>query len=320
MTFKGPSVLYLYNKQCCDIMKRKIMIVSIVVLTVIFLMAAGCIGNEETVDGEGTLTGDDSVQQRKEATIGYVLWDGEIASTNVMKQVLEQAGYDVEIIAVDAGALYLGVAEGEFDFTTSAWLPQTQKNYWERYGEDIDSVAVNLEDCRIGLAVPEYVTIDSIEELNAEKDRFDGQIIGIDPGAGIMQNTENVITEYGLDYELIASSNVGMTTSLSRAISNEEWVVVTLWSPHWAFNRWDLKYLEDPKGVMGDADHVETLARKGLAEDDPELYAILERFAWTHEDIQSVMVDLENGMSEEEAAKKWVDNNPEKVNYWLGVN
>lgn len=277
-------------------------------LVLVSLVGAGCVQEEVTDDGT----------EAKEVSIGYVLWDGEIASTNVMKIVLEQAGYDVEITAVDAGPLYQGVADGQFDFTTSAWLPQTQKSYWDNYGEDIDSVAINLEDCRIGLVVPEYVTIDSIEELNTEKEKFDGEIIGIDPGAGIMSVTENAIDEYALDYELISSSSAGMTAALNGAISDEEWVVVTLWSPHWTFGRWDLKYLEDPKGIYGEADHVETLARMGLAEDDPELYAIIGRFSWTHEDIQSVMADMENGVSEEEAAKNWVDNNPEKVAEWLG--
>ncbi len=277
------------------------------------VMVSGCADQDTTGD-----TGTEEATT-KEATIGYVLWDGEIASTNVMKLVLEEAGYDVEIIAVDAGALYQGLADSQFDFTTSAWLPQTQKNYWETYGEDIDSVAVNLEDCRIGLVVPAYVTIDSIEELNANKEQFNGEIIGIDPGAGIMSTTETAIEEYGLDYELIASSSAGMAADLKSSIDDEEWTVVTLWSPHWTFNSFDLKYLEDPNGIFGEADHVETLARVGLLEDDPELYEIIGRFQWTHDDIQSVMSDLVSGMSEEEAAQKWVDANPEKVNEWIGA-
>ena len=292
-------------------MNGKIKSVLIMLLVLVSLIGAGCVQEGEVTD-EGTESTAEPVK------IGYVLWDGEIASTNVMKIVLEQAGYEVDITAVDGGPLYQGVADGQFDFTTSAWLPQTQKNYWDQYGEDIDSVAINLEDCRIGLVVPEYVTIDSIEELNAEKEKFDSEIIGIDPGAGIMSVTETAIDEYALDYELVPSSSAGMTAALNGAIADEEWVVVTLWSPHWAFGRWDLKYLEDTEGAYGEADHVETLARKGLAEDNPELYAIISRFSWTHDDIQSVMADMENGMSEEEAARKWVDNNPEKVAEWLG--
>jgi glycine betaine/proline transport system substrate-binding protein len=35
-----------------------------------------------------------------------------------------------------------------------------------------------------GLVVPAYVTINSIEELNANKDKFKGEIIGI--GGGLM--------------------------------------------------------------------------------------------------------------------------------------
>ncbi|MCK9308182.1 MAG: glycine/betaine ABC transporter, partial [Methanoculleus sp.] len=69
----------------------------------------------------------------------------------------------------------------------------------------------------------------------------------------------------------------------------------------------------------GGAEDIVTLARQGLATDDPEAYGILTRFEWTAEDIASVMTDIEGGMPEEEAAKAWVDANPEKVQAWLGT-
>ncbi|ABE51486.1 glycine betaine ABC transporter substrate-binding protein [Methanococcoides burtonii] len=288
-------------------MNGKIKSLLMVLLIAISLVGAGCVQQEDGTDTES-----------KEVTVGYVLWDGEIASTNVIEQVLEKKGYDVEIIAVDAGALYLGVAQGDFDFTTSAWLPVTQENYWNQYGDQLVSVRNNLENCPLGLVVPAYVEIDSIAELNDNKEMFNGEIIGIDPGAGIMQNTENAIEAYGLDYKLISSSTAGMTAQLRKAIDDEEPVVVTLWSPHWSFGRWDLKYLDDPEGVFGQADNVETLARTGLEEDMPEVYDVLTRFHWTHEDIQSVMSDMESGMAPEDAAAKWIENNSEKVNEWLG--
>lgn len=291
----------------------------------LFLFGAGCTekATDPAAEGEGAEATDETTGPASEFTekikIGYVLWDGEIASTNVIQQVLQEAGYkNVEIIAVDAGPLYQGLADSEFDFTTSAWLPQTQANYWNTYGDRVDSVRVNLEKCPVGLVVPSYMEISSIEELNANKDKFGGEIIGIDPGAGIMSVTETAIKEYGLDMELVASSSAGMAATLTKAINSEEPIVVTLWSPHWSFNRWDLKYLEDPKGVYGKADNVETLARKGLQEDMPGLYGILERFEWTHDDIQSIMIDIENGTKPEEATAKWIENNPDRVREWIG--
>lgn len=309
------------NSKFNSSIKKFGLILAIGLLIGLTLFASGCAekGNE-AVDGvEVTSSMTEASEFSEPVKIGYVLWDGEIASTNVMQQVLKQVGYkNVEIVAVDAGPLYQGVASGQFDFTTSAWLPYTHQSYWETYGDRVDSVQTNLEDCKIGLVVPAYVTIDSIEELNSEKEKFNGRIVGIDPGAGIMQASETAISEYDLEMKLISGSSAAMTASLKKAVDSEEWEAVTLWSPHWAFNRWDLKYLDDPKGVYGDADHVETLARLGLKEEKPNLYGILTRFQWTHDDIQAVMMDIENGMKPEEAAEKWVENNPEKVKEWIG--
>ena len=282
-------------------MRSTLVLVGILVLC---LISAGCTGTEA---------------EAKEVSIGYVTWDCAIASSNVMKLVFEEAGYDVELIAVDAGPLFQALARGDVDFTTTGWLPHTHESYWEQYGDRIDYVKPNIPGAaRIGLVVPTYVTIDSIEEMNSVADQFNGRIVGIEPGAGIMTRTEQAIDEYDLNYELVASSSAGMATELSSSINNEEWVVVTGWSPHWKFGRFDLKFLEDPKGVYGGAEDIVTLARQDLATDDPEAHGILERFEWTGDDIASVMTDIAGGMPEEEAAQKWVDANRDKVDVWLG--
>jgi len=291
-------------------MKRKNVsgIIVLGIVAVCLVITAGCTGS----DGGAATSEDTSI------SIGYVLWDSEIASTNVLKQAFEKAGYTVEITAVDAAPLYQGLAAGDFDCTVSSWLPATHKTYMETYGDSIVMVGKNLEGAKIGLVVPAYVTIDSIEDLNDAKEQFDGTIVGIEPGAGIMSATETAIADYGLDYELTYSSSAGMASALRKAINEEKWVVVTGWTPHWMFARWDLKYLDDPKGVYGGEEYIATLARTGLEQDKPEAYAILERFHWTTDDMASVMLEIENGTPVDDAAKRWIDGHQDRVDAWIG--
>jgi len=144
-----------------------------------------------------------------------------------------------------------------------------------------------------------------------------GTIVGIEPGAGIMKATENAIKEYNLDFELKDSSSAAMAASLKNAIENEEWIVVTGWTPHWKFAKWDLKYLEDPKGIYGGEEHIATIVRKGLKDDMPGLYTILDNFHWKPADMEAVMLDIQNGMEPAEAAAKWVEENQDKVSEWV---
>ncbi|MBT8508431.1 glycine/betaine ABC transporter [Methanomicrobiaceae archaeon CYW5] len=274
------------------------------------IFTAGC-----TDDGGGGPT--PTAAPVKEVSIGYVLWDSEIASTNVVKAVYEQAGYDVELKAVDAGPLYQALADGQVDMSVSSWMPATHAAYWETYGDDIVMVGTNLEGAKIGLVVPAYVTIDSITEMNGVADQFNGEIIGIEPGAGIMAATETAIEVYDLDYTLVPSSSAAMAAELSDAYANGEWIVVTGWTPHWKFVRFDLKYLDDPEGVYGGEEYIASLARMGFEEDDPEGYAILERFSWNAEDMEEVMLAIEDGATPEEAAQAWVDDNQDRVLSWI---
>ena len=70
----------------------------------------------------------------------------------------------------------------------------------------------------------------------------------------------------------------------------------------------------------GGVEVVETITRKGFADEHPGAYAIIKAFNWTQEDCQSVMRDIfAEGMDEREAAQKWIDANRERVDEWIAA-
>ena len=233
----------------------------------VMLAAIGCSRDQEGEEGT------EARQEKGDIKLAYVEWSSEVASTNVVRVVLENQGYDVEIVPVSGAAMWQSVASGDADGMVAAWLPTTHGHYLEELQDQVVNLGPNLEGTKIGLVVPSYVTINSITELNDNADKFDGKIIGIDPGAGLMSKTEKVMSAYNLDdFKLIAGSGATMTGALQDAINNDKWIVVAGWTPHWKFGRWDLKYLDDPKNVYGGAEQISTIVRQGLKEEMPEAY------------------------------------------------
>lgn len=252
---------------------------------------------------------------------GYVLWDSEIASTHVLAAVIEdELGYETDLIAVDAGPMYIGLAQGDLDLSVSVALPVTHANYWEQYGDQLIDLGRNLDGAFVGLVVPEYVTVDSLADLNEYADRFDGQIIGIDPGAGIMDLTEQALEVYGLtDFELVDGSDPAMIAALDRAVERGDWIVITGWDPHWKWVVYDLKYLEDPEGLYGEIQGSNTVITPDFAEKAPEdLLNLLDNFYWSPEDMGVVMLDInQHDVDPWDAARDWIANNREIVESWL---
>src|SRR5699024_2126165 len=80
---------------------------------------------------------------------------------------MEQKGFDVTVTPVDVAVVFESVANGDGDATLAAWLPITHQDFYEQYKDDFDDLGVNLEGAKIGLVVPEYMDIDSIEDLEA---------------------------------------------------------------------------------------------------------------------------------------------------------
>lgn len=143
------------------------------------------------------------------------------------------------------------------------------------------------------------------------------KVTGVEPGAGLTGLAETTLDSYDnlKDWNLEISSTAGMLGSLDKAISNKEPIVITGWTPHWMFEAYDLKILDDPKGTLGTEENIETLTRKDLKSDLPYAYEVLDRFNWEAEDMEQVMLDGQS-MDYEKAAQKWIDENLDKVAEW----
>ena len=154
----------------------------------------------------------------KKISIAYANWSEGIAMTNLAKAIFEDQGYDVKLLNADLAPIFTSISRKKADVFMDVWMPVTMEDYMKQYGDKLEVIGDIYDGARIGLVVPDYVTINSIEELNAEKERFSGQIVGIDAGAGIMKATDQAIKDYGLDYKLMTSSGPAMTASLKKAI------------------------------------------------------------------------------------------------------
>ncbi|QCR34045.1 glycine betaine ABC transporter substrate-binding protein [Lysinibacillus sp. SGAir0095] len=281
-------------------------------------MLAACSGSDEgesSTEESGDSNGSATSEESKEINLAYVEWDTEVASTHVVGKVLEDLGYDVTLTPLDNAIMWEAVSNGEADAMVAGWLPNTHASQYAEYKDSLVELGENLTGAKIGLVVPSYMDVNSIEDLTDEADMT---ITGIEPGAGVMAATEQAIKDYENlnDWDLLPSSSGAMTVALGQAIENEEEVIVTGWSPHWKFSSYDLKYLEDPKGVFGGEETINTFARTGLEEEMPEAFKVLDAFNWTTEDIESVMLDINGGTDPKEAAAKWINDHADKVAEW----
>lgn len=298
---------------------KKLLSISLVAVLSLSVLA-GCASSggdtSETGDGEEVTETDGE----RVVNFGYVNWAEGVAMTNVVKAILEdELDYEVNTTMADAGVVFTSLADGDVDFFIEGWLPVTHNDYIERYGDDLEILGANYEGARIGTVVPEYVDIDSLEDLKGQEDKFEGQIVGIDAGAGVMQATEAAIEEYDLDMELLTGSEPVMTASIQDAVDNEEWVAVTGWTPHWKFNEWDLKFLDDPKGVYGESETLHTIGKKDVQEDEnlADALEFLEQFKLDDDQLSNLMYDFEEGTDEEKTAREWIEENKELVDSWL---
>jgi glycine betaine/proline transport system substrate-binding protein len=169
-----------------------------------------------------------------------------------------------------------------------------------------------------GMAVPAYMDVRSIDQLNDTDAQF---IFGIEPSSVMMHWVGGeVIPAYGLKQELVTAPTAGMLDEVERLYTFRDEFVFLAWSPHWMNQRFEIRYLKDPKDAMGptnDPAKCSTIVRGDLREEDPVAYAFIDALELSEEqinDLESVINDEDDPL---EGARRWASENREVVRPWI---
>jgi glycine betaine/proline transport system substrate-binding protein len=263
-------------------------------------------------------------EDSKPVKIGWAAWsDAEFVTKLAAKLITDKFGQKVELVQTDVAPLYQGVSRGNLDAMMMAWLPQTHADYYAKVKNRVEALGTVYDGAKLGWVVPAYIPQDqigSIEDLKKPEiqEKLSGTVQGIDPGAGLTRLSEKALKDYGLDkYKLQVSSEAGMLTTVDRDMRSEKWFVATSWSPHWMFGKYKLRYIADPKKSLGEAEHVDVLARKGFASENPKVAGFLSRMKLPISDLEAAMFDAQT-TSYDQAVDKYIKDHPEQVRAWVG--
>ncbi len=244
-------------------------------------------------------------------------WQETVAASHVWAQVLEELGYQVEVQEVaDIAAVYMALANGDLDMTLGAWGEESQ-NYIDQNSADLEDLGSWFDEARLGIAVNEDAPITSLTELADHADEFNGEIVGIEEGAGVVQWTnQEAVPAYGLESMTVQTgSTEDMLLSVAEAIDAGENVAATFWSPHWALDELPMRLLEDPEGAYGEPASIHAYGTAGFSADHPELADCLTEISLTAEQMNSMVNTVVggDGRADPDAAQQWLANNSDVV-------
>ena len=266
------------------------------------------------------MAGCGSSSQNKELKLGNIGWDENVAVGNLTKVLLEdELGYEnVELRTLDVGPLYEGVGNGDLDAFQDVWLP-AHNDYVAGVEDNAELLGTWFQGTtKFGIGVPSYMNISSLEELN---DTDADLILGIERGAVSMTKIpEEVMPAYGLKQKLVEAPTEGMLSEVERRYNDREEFAFIAWSPHWMNQRYDFRYLDDPKDAFGEVDNtvdLSTIVNADLKEDEPVAYAFMAALTLDEEQINAMEDEVNTASDPEPGVRNWLENNREVVQPWI---
>ncbi|WP_186002838.1 glycine betaine ABC transporter substrate-binding protein [Mycobacterium sp. KBS0706] len=257
--------------------------------------------------------------QEKTIKMGTLSWEDLTPITGITKKVLEDAGYTVTVTDfAEWGIAYAALTKGDVQILTSQ-IDYAAQDYWNKNKSRLEKISPVSHGLYQAIAVPTYVTIDSIEQLNENADKFGGKIIGIEPGSGLMRDAGNAVKDYGLDLTLVEGSTAGMTAALKSAVDRKEWIAVAIWEPSWMFQKFDLKFLKDPKSVFPPPQGYYWIGQKGFSEANPEARELIASVFVPNADITAINGAVKDGKSMEQAIADWTAANAGLLKLWENI-
>ncbi len=255
-------------------------------------------------------------------------WTDIDATNAIAGVVLGALGYHQNVANLSVPITYEGLKKGQVDVFLGNWMPAQGplvKPFVDSHA--IDVLHPNLTNAKFTLAVPDYVAaagVHTFADLAKYGGKFDGKIYGIEPGAPANQNISKMIGEkaFGLgDWKLVASSETGMLTQVSRAIRDKRWIVFLAWEPHLMNSEFHLTYLSGGDAYFGPnygGATVNTVTRTGFADQCTNLGRLFKQMTFNVDLENKIIANvLRDKVSVNTAARDALKAQPDLIGPWL---
>ena len=263
-----------------------------------------------------------------EVTFSDVGWTDITATTAATTALLEALGYETDIKVLSVPVTYTSMAQGDIDVFLGNWMPTMEADI-APYREDgtVETVRANLEGAKYTLAVNKAAAdlgIADFADIAGQAEALEGRIYGIEPGNDGNRLIQDMIDAgaFGLsDFEVVESSEQGMLAQVDRLSRRDEPIVFLGWEPHPMNASYEMSYLTGGDEYFGPdfgGATVYTNVRAGLAEDCPNVVALLDNLEFSlgmeNEIMGAILNDNEDPRA---AAEAWLSANPDAVSGWL---
>jgi glycine betaine/proline transport system substrate-binding protein len=312
------------------------------------LVAAAC---SDVSSSSSSAAGGSEVPDNSATTVNFSVspWTGSAANVAVAQKLLEEKlGYTVKTTDIDEYAQFKSLSNGDLDATLEVW-PSGHAADYSKYIDNgngvVDGGPLGITG-QIGWYIPTYMLQDHPELATWEGVKSDwqlfqtsdsgdkGQILDGDPSYVTFDDT--IAKNLGINVKAkYAGSEAAELTELDTAYQNEDPILMYFWTPHWAWQKYDLTQVKLPEvtdkcyqiyttGENADqynceypTDELYKAFNDQLQTKAPAAYALLSAFSWGVDDQNTVSQDIFDGMDPGDAAQKWIDANAATWQPWV---
>jgi len=248
--------------------------------------------------------------------MGAVIYDDNLLVALVNKKFLEEQGYLVDLTRfAEQGILFAALNKGDIDLAASQ-IDYVTHEHWKKYSRKLEKLSVVSHGNYQCLVVPSYMDIDSIEDLPKVAAQVGSKIIGIETGSGLYREADLAVKAYGLNYQLVPGSTPAMAAQLQSALERKAPIVTMLWDTSWMMQKFDVKFLKDPKGIFAPPQTRYLIAQKGFSAENPAIRESLASIYLPAEDIRLMSSWMVDGLSLEQAVDTWWQQNNDLIKRW----
>jgi len=276
-------------------------------------------------------------------------WTGQLITTNIMAEVLKEAGYNIELVQADYIAQFAGLQTGDLHLAMEMW-ETTGRDAIDEYTPDgrVINVGSTGMDAIEEWWYPSYMKdecpgLPNWEALNECAEAFStmetapkGRYLGGPVTWGGFDDER--VEALDLDWEVIhAGTDAALFAELESAYQRKAPIMLWIYAPHWAPSKFEGEFVEFPAytsecyndpswGINPNSSYdcgkprgpIWKVASSQLKDKWPGAYDAVEAFTISNDEMGQMVaaVDLD-GNSVEAVVADWMNNNKSRWQSWI---